>query len=312
MIVAAVVPTLDRRADLQRCLTSLTAQSRPLDRIFVVDNGSCDGTREMLRDEDGLTPVLTDENLGAPGGFGRGMAEAFAAGADWAWLVDDDAEPDRETLELMLERVADPRETRVGGAAPTLELVDGSRQAGWRWGGRAVGGRGQSPVDPDDGEAPGDIDWAPFAGLLVHRDAWASTGPVRGDFFLWHADVEYCLRLRARGWRLLSVPHARVRHPAMPLIDARVAGRRVAVGDIPPWREYYDTRNRTILLRQLHGTGQAYRAPLLRRAWKESKRNAAVILVDRRRGARRVSMRMLGFLDGLRGFMGRHPERTSR
>jgi GT2 family glycosyltransferase len=309
VIVAAVVPTLNRRRDLARCLATVASQTRPPDRVFVVDNGSTDGTRELLAADEAVTTALVDENLGAPGGFARGMEDAFGAGADWAWLMDDDAEADPDALERLLERTRDDAGGRVGGAAPTLELGDGARHAGWRWGSRASGGSGQSPIDPDSGDAPTDVDWAPFAGLLVSRPAWESTGPIRRDFFLWHADVEYCLRLRARGWRLLSAPRARVRHPALPTIDAAIAGRALAVGDIPPWREYYDTRNRAILLHDLRGTRQSYGVPLLRRAWNEVRRDAAVVALDRRAGLRRVSMRMLGLLDGARSYMARHPER---
>jgi rhamnopyranosyl-N-acetylglucosaminyl-diphospho-decaprenol beta-1,3/1,4-galactofuranosyltransferase len=119
--------------------------------------------------------------------------------------------------------------------------------------------------------------------------------------------VEYCLRLRAGGWLLLAAPRAVVRHPAMPLVTRRVLGRTFAVGRIPPWREYYDTRNRWLLLRQHRGTALDYGRPLRRRAWDEARRTAAVLLADRA-GPRRVAMRALGLLDGARGHLGRRPE----
>ena len=312
MNVAAVVPTLNRLRDLRRCLDALDAQTRPPRGTVVVDNGSTDGSREHLATRDGIEAVLPDDNLGAPGGFAHGMSVAFGSGADWVWLLDDDAEPEPDALERLVERVAAaPGGQRVGGVAPTVELSDGTRAAGWLWGARATGGTGQSPADPDAAGAPPDVDWAPFAGLMVAREAWASTGPIRGDYFLWHADVEYCLRLRAAGWLLLSAPRARVRHPAMPLLRTRVLGRQLAVGDIPPWREYYDTRNRALLLRDLRRTPLAYGVPLARRAKDELLRDGAVLAVDRRRGARRVGMRLLGMLDGARSRMDRHPERSA-
>ena len=307
--VAVVVPTINRLDDLRRCLAAARAQTRAPELLVVVDNGSSDGTREELRGTDDLTAVLAPENLGAPGGFQAGMRAAFDAGADWVWLLDDDAVPAADALERLLGRVADEDSApSVAGAAPTVEFGDGRRETGWLWGRRAERGYGQSPNRPDaaGGPAP-EVDWAPFAGLLLARDACEQAGAVRADYVLWHADVEYCLRLRGAGWRLLAAPAAVVWHPAMPLISRRVLGRRVTVGRIAPWREYYDTRNRALLHRQLRGTGLTAGAPPAIRLKDELLRDAAVLLADPR-GARRVWMRLLGAIDGMRANTSRRPE----
>lgn len=298
--VAAVVPTLDRIDDLTRCLDAIAVQTRLPDATIVVDNGSSDGTAERVTERDDVTLVQTGARLGAPGAFARGMAEAFAAGADWTWLLDDDCVPAPTALAEQLA-VAEGEE-QVGGSAPTVEFGDGRREAGWHWGRRAAAGHGQSP-----NRGPGEIDWAPFAGLLLRREACAQVGDVRGDYVLWHADVEYCLRLRSAGWRLLAAPRAEVTHPAMPLVKRRLLGRNLAVGNIPPWREYYDTRNLTLLRRALRGTPLACGTPFRRRLVEELKRDLAVLLADRA-GPRRVGMRALGRLDAMRGHMDRHPE----
>ena len=307
--VAVVVPTLNRLDDLRRCLAAARAQTRAPELLVVVDNGSSDGTREELRAAGDLTAVLPAENLGAAGGFEAGMRAAFDAGAEWVWLLDDDAVPAADALELLLERVsAEGSVARVAGAVPTVEFGDGRRETGWLWGRRAERGHGQSPNRPDAPGAPApDVDWAPFAGLLLAREAREQAGPVRADFVLWHADVEYCLRLRAAGWRLPAAPAAVVRHPAMPLVTRRVLGRRVTVGRIAPWREYYDSRNRVILERALrHGPLDA-RPPVWRRVVDEGGRDLAVLLADPQ-GPRRLLWRAVGLLDGLRGITRRRPE----
>jgi GT2 family glycosyltransferase len=228
------------------------------------------------------------------------MRDAFEAGASWAWLLDDDCVPAPTALKelLVLAESGDD----VAGSAPTIEFGDGRREAGWHWGDRAERGHGQSP-----NRGPGEIDWAPFAGLLLRREACEAVGELRADYVLWHADVEYCLRLRSRGWRLLAAPAAEVTHPAMGMIERRLPGRTVSVGRIPPWREYYDTRNMTLLRRQVRDTPLAQRTPLRRRLVDEVKRDMAVILADSA-GIRRVGMRALGRLDGVRGHMDRRPE----
>ena len=47
-MISAVVPTFDRAARLERALASIEAQSRPPDEVIVVDDGSTDGTAELI------------------------------------------------------------------------------------------------------------------------------------------------------------------------------------------------------------------------------------------------------------------------
>ncbi len=304
--VAAVVPTLDRADDLRASLEALRHQRRALDTVVVVDNGSSAPVQAELAAAGDVEVVRPASNLGAPGGFEAGMRVAFEAGADLAWLMDDDAVAAPDALERMLARLDTyDGDARIGGVVPTVEFGDGRTETGWLWGVRAARGHGQSPNPP--GESRPDVDWGPFAGLMLRRDAWEEAGPIRADFVLWHADVEYCLRLRAAGRVLLAAPDAVVRHPAMPMVSRRVARRTVTVGSIAPWREYYDTRNRAILSRALRGGDFDEGTPLRTRASHELRRAAAVLAADPA-GPRRVAMRALGAWDGRRGHMERRPE----
>ena len=49
--VIAVVVTYNRQALLSECITALRKQSRPLDAILVINNGSTDGTEDWLRQQ---------------------------------------------------------------------------------------------------------------------------------------------------------------------------------------------------------------------------------------------------------------------
>ena len=49
--VCAVVVTYNRVELLRECLTALESQTRPVDRILVVDNKSTDGTPEIVERE---------------------------------------------------------------------------------------------------------------------------------------------------------------------------------------------------------------------------------------------------------------------
>ena len=81
MHVSAVVVTRNRRALLVECLAALATQSRPPDRIIVVDNASTDGTVELLKERYPEVEVLVlASNQGGAGGFHEGIRAAHAAG----------------------------------------------------------------------------------------------------------------------------------------------------------------------------------------------------------------------------------------
>ena len=95
-LVYAVVVTYNRYELLQQNLRAPINQSYSLARILVVDNASTDGTLLNLA-EDGWTDhpsirvLALPDNTGGAGGFAAGMRHALELGADWLWMMDDDA-----------------------------------------------------------------------------------------------------------------------------------------------------------------------------------------------------------------------------
>ncbi|MFY9636747.1 MAG: glycosyltransferase, partial [Cellulosimicrobium cellulans] len=91
--VAAVVVTYNRVDKLGRVLDSILAQTRPVDRLIVIDNASTDSTPQLLSvydDDPRVEIVRLDSNTGGAGGFSAGMERAYERGADWVWIMDDD------------------------------------------------------------------------------------------------------------------------------------------------------------------------------------------------------------------------------
>src|SRR5579859_6477154 len=101
MNITAVVVTFNRLSLLKECIAGLKRQTVSLQEIIVVNNGSSDGTAGWLAGEEGLH-VITQENLGGAGGQHTGIGRAMEHGADWIWLMDDDAEPYPDALEKLL------------------------------------------------------------------------------------------------------------------------------------------------------------------------------------------------------------------
>ncbi|MCK9279449.1 MAG: glycosyltransferase [Melioribacteraceae bacterium] len=104
MKIAAVVVTYNRLELLKKCIDALRNQSYQLDRIIIIDNSSGDGTWKYLLSLDFVDSVR-QQNSGGAGGFCAGIKKAYSEGFDLVWCMDDDNEPEYNSLKYLLERV---------------------------------------------------------------------------------------------------------------------------------------------------------------------------------------------------------------
>jgi rhamnopyranosyl-N-acetylglucosaminyl-diphospho-decaprenol beta-1,3/1,4-galactofuranosyltransferase len=252
--VAAVVVTYNRKALLVECLRALSAQTRRLDRIHVVDNASTDGTRDTLADEGlldhpGVVYHRLEHNGGSSGGFAHGVEVARADGCDWIWIMDDDAEPRPDCLErLLASPLAGDPATAV--LAPTVAWPDGAPQLGHRgqFDGRP---RGLLAPDYDPAGPPVRIGYVTFVGPLVRTRAARAIDPPFAPFFIYSDDFEYSLRLREQGamWLLPAavILHKEARNPPVTRRGAffnRVLGWQLSATTYEAaWRNLFAIRN---------------------------------------------------------------------
>jgi rhamnopyranosyl-N-acetylglucosaminyl-diphospho-decaprenol beta-1,3/1,4-galactofuranosyltransferase len=233
--VAAVVVTHGRPEELRLVVAALCSQSRRPDRIIVFDNaspvpaaavlGGCEGALEVVR---------SDTNLGGAGGFAAGLRLAVDRGADWAWLMDDDAVPEPAALASLLAELADLPERSAVLCSAVREygaLALQHRRTFGRW----LGMERPLGVASYRARRVG-IDTGSFVGFLVAAAAVAEVGLPDAEFFLAYDDTEYSLRLRAAGWRLWLVPGSVIEH-------LRTAGARLRSSPFGA-KHYFNIRNR--------------------------------------------------------------------
>jgi len=85
--VCAIIPTYNRAHYIGECLNSLLAQTRRIDQIIVVDDGSTDNTQEVLKAYAGQIIVLHKQNGGKASALNLGMQHCTS---DYVWICDDD------------------------------------------------------------------------------------------------------------------------------------------------------------------------------------------------------------------------------
>jgi rhamnopyranosyl-N-acetylglucosaminyl-diphospho-decaprenol beta-1,3/1,4-galactofuranosyltransferase len=191
--VCAVVVTYNRLDLLRECLTALEGQTRPVDRILVVDNLSSDGTPEAVEREHPVADLLRlPENLGGAGGFHAGVRDAYEAGYDWIWLMDDDTIATPTALEELLAAPA----ALDGLPSPTVLASKVVKTDGEL---HPFNISRPDERDPDlmvaaveRGFAP--IRYTSFVSAFVHRKAFDAVGLPHPEYFIWFDDVEFTAR----------------------------------------------------------------------------------------------------------------------
>lgn len=210
---AAVIVTFNRSAKLMKVLDALAAQTlRPSD-ILVVDNASTDDTGALVAERAKTLPELRylrlPKNVGGAGGFHEGVKAAYALGANYFWISDDDAYPAPDALELLLAAITGFEAAtgwRPGFACSRVEWIDGSMcemntpRTVWDWPRYLTASQPWALVDS-----------ASFVSCLVPRWAVAEHGLPIADYFIWFDDAEYTRRL-AKSYPGIYVPESRVTH----------------------------------------------------------------------------------------------------
>jgi len=226
--VLVVLVTRDAVGWLRGCLESLAAQTHPRLGVVAVDNGSTDGTLEILRQALGdARVVVLDENRGVAGALTAATQLPPAQAADYLLLVHDDAALAPDAVERLLEGAEGIKGVeRVGIVGP--KIVDWDEPRILREVGRSTDRFGHPYTPLQDGELDqGQYDrvlevlFVSSAVMLVSREAWQRTGPFDERFEGHHDDLDFCWRARLAGFRVLMTPLATARHR-----DATARGER--------------------------------------------------------------------------------------
>jgi GT2 family glycosyltransferase len=215
VLLSVVIVNWNSKDDLSACLASLARQTHRELEVIVVDNGSTDGSIELVeRDFPDVHLLRTGENLGFAEGCNRGIA---LAKGPWVALLNNDAVADeRWAAELVAaaER-AEPRCGMLQSAMFFLDRPDTINSMGLfltRTGGA---------IDRFEGEGRRDVPpeaiFCPTGGAAAYRREMLErirlpTGYLDRDYFMYSEDFDLGWRAQLAGWSADLVPSSVVFH----------------------------------------------------------------------------------------------------
>ncbi|WP_457577036.1 glycosyltransferase family 2 protein [Desulfomarina sp.] len=211
-LIDIVIPNWNGRRMLAHCLSSLEAQTNRDFRVTVVDNGSEDGSIELLENEFPTVRILRfSENRGFSVAVNLGIREASAS---WILLLNNDMEVAPDCLENLIRAIEKYR-TYDFFALKMInfnnrDILDGAGDAVLRGG---VGYRlGTMEKDRDIYRVDRDVFGACGGAALYSRKFFDRVGLFDDDFFAYLEDVDLNLRARRLGMCCRYLSSARVFH----------------------------------------------------------------------------------------------------
>lgn len=205
---AVYIPNFNGAERIGRALRSLREQTRPVD-VVVADNGSSDGSLELLHDEFPEVAVLA---LGRNLGFGPALNRAIAEHrADPLILLNDDAAAGPRFVEALLDAAAEGVQAVAGvmlqERAP--ELIDSAGVIA----DRALMGFDYLHGEPLAAAAGAPDPLGPTGGAALYdRAAFEAVGGFDERIFLYYEDLDLALRMAAAGGRCRLAPEATAVH----------------------------------------------------------------------------------------------------
>jgi N-acetylglucosaminyl-diphospho-decaprenol L-rhamnosyltransferase len=218
-----IIVNHNTRSDLDRCLRSLhEAPPHVPHQIVVVDNGSTDGSAELVRRS---WPAVRLIEAGGNQGFARANNLAIrATTSDLVLLLNSDTIVPPGAIDRLVDELrTDPATAAIGprivDGQARAELSFGSATGPWpdlqqkiarRLAARGVGSA-LSWIDRETRQ-PKRVAWVTGACLLVRRADAESAGLLDERYFMYCEDMDFCTALRARGRHVRFSPSAEIVH----------------------------------------------------------------------------------------------------
>jgi GT2 family glycosyltransferase len=241
--VCVVILNWNGRDLTLRCLEDLRKSDYPALSCVIVDNGSTDGSIEaIVKAYPDVGVIRNAVNLGWSGGSNQGIAWGLAHGADYLLMLNNDVWADPAMISRLVEAATKLQDQAVTipkiylGSDPTRYWFARGRINFWT-------GLFSNPafnlIDDSQFDTALEVEYASGCCMLMPKGIVECVGGFDHGYFSYVEDVEWSIRSRRAGFRIVLCPTAKLWH------DVSVTGKKR-----PAMMRYYLTRNHLWTLRR--------------------------------------------------------------
>jgi GT2 family glycosyltransferase len=242
-LTKVVILNYNGEETLRRFLPSVVANTPARVEVIVADNGSTDGSVELLEGEFPTVGIMKlDRNWGFAGGYNRALKKIEA---DYYILLNSDVETPPRWYEPLVEYL----DSHPYTAAVAPKLLSYAHPEEFEYAGASGGfidrlgypfcrGRILGNIENNEGQYDDarEVFWATGACFACRAEVFWAMGGFDDDFFAHQEEIDLCWRMQLGGWKIAVEPRAKVYH--------------LGAGTLPPspTKVYYNHRNNLALL----------------------------------------------------------------
>ena len=293
MELSVIILNWNAAEDTVRCVRDVAGWARLKPAIWVVDNGSTDGSAEVIARECPEAQLIRNaSNLGFAGGNNRGIAAALATGETPLLLLNNDAFVGEEDIIRLLDTLQ--ADARIGFVGPLLFDAE-ERDRLLSAGGKDPARHHQSHILELAGDEPVySVECVPGTVVMVRAEVFRRAGLLDEAYFFASEVADLCMQVGRQGYISVIDARARAFHNLERSSELRSS-----------LHTYYIIRNRFLLIRKFHHTWRL----LYYGFWTlySLALSLRVQLDGKPATARAIRM---GLVDGLRGRFGGQNERV--
>ena len=293
--ICAVMVTYNPDSPLQENVQALLAE---VDRLVVVDNGSEPSARAAVAAACAVPEcevIWNRENLGLAAALSAGIRRAWERGTyDWIATLDDDSRIPPGFCQAMLEAYEScPYREQVGLIGPHHVVLPKGAVAGM--------------PDRETSASFRERVVVMQSASLLSSEALRRIGLLDDSFFIEYVDIEFCLRLRKHGLKVIEATQVRLAHRLGEPTAHPFLGKTTLVFNHSPIRRYYASRNRLRVYRRYLFSDPLW---ICHDAWSWFKELIKLVLYEQDRG-RKLAFMARGAWDAIRGRTGMYRQARS-
>jgi GT2 family glycosyltransferase len=241
-LISAVIANKDRKEDLIKCIKSIKANTYKKVEIIVADNGSTDGSREAVKKLFPEVILLENKlNLGAVMAVNNCIRKAKG---EFILRMDNDVIIEKDVIEKLLKVLKNnPKVGATTGLQFYTEepnVLRGTEMKVNLFIGKTKFYNRDKEYHEEFEKKFLEIEAVSACVLLARKSVWEEIGFLEENYFLAYDDVDWCLRLRKAGYKIIIIGSAKVYHKK---------GGGMAQKD-NPFRIYLTERDRILFMKK--------------------------------------------------------------
>jgi rhamnosyltransferase len=265
--------------------------SKQVDKIVVIDNNSDAPVLALLEEVSRdlkIHTIFNSDNLGVATALNQGIRWAKINDYSWVLLLDQDTVISDNLVEVLCgcyQKMTNKEQ--IGIIGPGYFDLESRKYF-------------THPIHGDT-YIYNEVKSVITSGSLMSTDIFEIIGPFRDDLFIDFIDIEYCLRARARGFKIIKVHTHLMQHSIGSVSMHRLPWKITGTSNHSPLRRYYMMRNNILIVKEYF---LIYPGWAITSLFGRVKSTLLMIFFEKQR-IQKLKYSALGVIDGISGKVNR-------